>query len=345
MSEQILCLSYFDQIIGPNLFYCSEEYDEESPDYPDLGRILEFNDEEGTFIFAFRKYQTVNHLFYIDSSYARGGKELLMISYLLRSSFFKNEITDVFKYLESKSIYLEQASKELSRLEELTDILHSRERSENKKGRFDLASKQFKSEFLKIFEKYQKKLSPISTAEVPGIQKPNKKKIFIFGARGTGKTTFLKSIEAIQFHNQTNNDLPTMIYEVVIDNIEIMSYDCVDQDFVCERCKNYGSCLKNSQGYIFLIDASKKSTLDNAKERYQRIVNSCSELENQTTPVLIIGNKFNGKEEISPDEIYHEFDLAEARNCGIRIQYYAINIAKENTKIMDALRWLIHQMI
>ena len=63
MDNQILCISYFDQIIGPNRFFCSEPL-KEGPDSPDLNKILEFNDEEGTFIFAFRKYQTVNHLPY-----------------------------------------------------------------------------------------------------------------------------------------------------------------------------------------------------------------------------------------------------------------------------------------
>ena len=96
MSEQILCVSYFDQVIGPNLFYCSEEH-LEGPEYPDLGRILEFNESEGSFIFAFRKYQTLNHIFFIDSNVARGRKEILMITYLIKSAYFKNEIADVFK--------------------------------------------------------------------------------------------------------------------------------------------------------------------------------------------------------------------------------------------------------
>ncbi|TFF88343.1 MAG: hypothetical protein EU548_08980, partial [Promethearchaeota archaeon] len=61
MQEQILCVSYFDQIIGPSRFYCSEPL-KNSKDAPDLDKILEFVDEEGFFIFAFRKYQSLNYL-------------------------------------------------------------------------------------------------------------------------------------------------------------------------------------------------------------------------------------------------------------------------------------------
>jgi hypothetical protein len=68
--DQILCISYFDQVIGPNMLYCSEPL-LGTIGAPDLGRILEFNEEEGTFIFAAHKYQTLNHIFYIDSLSSR----------------------------------------------------------------------------------------------------------------------------------------------------------------------------------------------------------------------------------------------------------------------------------
>ena len=94
--DQILCVSYFDQVIGPNTLYCNEALTE-IIGAPDLDKILEFNDEEGTFIFAYRKFQTVNHIFYIDSKIARGGKDLMMITYMIRTAIFKDEIVDVFK--------------------------------------------------------------------------------------------------------------------------------------------------------------------------------------------------------------------------------------------------------
>ncbi|GAG88193.1 unnamed protein product, partial [marine sediment metagenome] len=165
--DPILCVSYFDQINGPSTLY-SNLYSSESLsgsiDEPDINRILEFNDVEGTFIFAYRKFQTVNHIFYIASELARGGKELMMITFMskTKTAIFKDEIVDVFKYLDSKEEFAEINSKipiliefaeELKRLNGLTSFLHLRH------GNISLADEELKTSFLEIYNRYLKKLS------------------------------------------------------------------------------------------------------------------------------------------------------------------------------------------
>ena len=338
--NELLCISYFDEIIGPNLFYCSEDL-KDNFDFPDIGRILEFQDEVGTFIFAFRKYQTLNHIFYIDSKFARGGQDLLMISYIFRAAYFKNEIVDVFKYLESKKSVLENYASDLKNLNELPSLLKNIKGKKLQGNPLELSSNDFRNEFFKLFEKYFKKLSPTFQIETPY----HSKKVFIFGKRYAGKTTFLKNIEAIQFYDQTNSDLPTRIYELVIDNIEILTYDCIERDFECEKCNNYGGCLNQAQAFILMINIAEKNSIVELKEKFQKIVNRCEEIENFITPILIIGNKINNKEVIDSDYIYTTFNLKELQDCGMKLKYFPINIVKENKKIMQALRWLIHHMI
>ena len=147
MAEQILCVSYFDQIIGPNVFYSNEDISD-SFEYPDIGRILEFQDEEGSFIFAFRKFQTINHIFYINSEIARGGKELLMISYMIKSAYFRNEIADIFKYLQSKTPLLEEFANELGKIKELPEVLHASKKYQDDKPVVYLGSEDFQDNFL-----------------------------------------------------------------------------------------------------------------------------------------------------------------------------------------------------
>jgi hypothetical protein len=341
--EEILCISYFDQVIGPNQFYCKVPINE--MEQPNLNRILEFNEEPGSFIFAFRKYQTVNHLFNIKSDYARGGEELFMISYMIRAAYFRNEIVDVFKYLESKKPILESYAEELKNLKELPEILHNKNRSGLKGDILKMGSQNFKKEFLKLYEKYFQELSPQFELESPLKVKQVPKKIFILGERFAGKTAFLSSIEDIQFHNQINNDLPTMIYEVVIDNLVILTYDCIERDFECNRCENYGSCIKNAQGFIVIINASDKNNIAASLEKFNKIVNKCEEIENPKVPILIVGNKFNDKEEIDSDYINKMFNLNELKECGMKIKYYPMNVLKDNDMIMKALRWLVRHMI
>ncbi|MFX0072177.1 MAG: ADP-ribosylation factor-like protein [Candidatus Hermodarchaeota archaeon] len=345
LSAELLCISYFDQIIGPNQFYCNEPLDKESIDHPNLNRIMEFNEEPGSFIFAFRKYQTVNLLFNIDSKVARGGQELIMISYMVRASYFRTEIVDVFKYLEDKKSILEEYAETLKSLGELPSILHMKNKSTQQKNLLYLGTKEFRKKFLDLHDKYFKKLSPRFEMKAPIQFKEVPKKVFIFGERHVGKTTFLHNIEAIQFHNQINNDLPTMIYTLVVDNIEILTYDCIEKDFECERCKNYGGCIKNAQGFILLFRADDESSFLNAKEKLRKIIDRCDELENDKIPLIIIGNKFNDKEDISSTYVHELLNLKELEDCEMKVKYYSINVMKEDRTIMKSLRWLVRHMI
>ncbi|MHA1491251.1 MAG: ADP-ribosylation factor-like protein [Promethearchaeota archaeon] len=340
MKEQILCISYFDQVIGPSLFYSSE--DNLDSDLPDINRILEFNEEEGTFIFAFRKYQTINHLFYIDSRIARGGKELLMITYMIRSAIFKNEIPDVFKYLDSKTPILEEYASKLRNIDGLIEIMHEHKDLGPKKGLLNITSPKFKNEFIKIFNFYFKQLSPHSHLDSPLRSLPTSKKIYIFGPKNSGKTTFLKNLEMIQFLNQRNNDIQTRIYEVVIDNIEILTFNKANKEFECEGKKNFTEC---AQGLILIFNATEKKFIQEAKEMFKIIDNKRSEMKRETIPILIIGDKIRNKKEFGSKKIKEIFNLTELKKLGMVIRYFPINVLKEDEKIVKAIRWLIKQIV
>jgi len=176
--DQILCVSYFDQVIGPNTLYCNEPLTE-IVGAPDLDKILEFNDEEGTFIFAYRKFQTVNHIFYIDSQLARGGKELVMITYMIKTAIFKDEIVDVFKYLDSKTPILEDFANKIKEMDKLSPLLHSKKKGRTEGNVINFADDRFKNQFLEMFEGCFQKLTPEYRIETPIKSKRIVKKVFI----------------------------------------------------------------------------------------------------------------------------------------------------------------------
>ena len=342
--DQILCISYFDQVIGPSNLYCSEPLIE-TVGAPDLGKILEFNDEEGTFIFAYRKYQTVNHIFYIDSRMARGGKELLMITYMIKTAIFKDGLVDVFKYLDSKTPILEDFASELKDLHELSPLLHVKKSAFSEGGILNLAEKELKNSFLDMFNKYFRKLTPEYQLATPMRKKRLIKKIFIVGAPRAGKTTLLKNIELIQFLNIKDNDLPTRIYEVIVENLEILEYDKMQCKFSCKGFDSFEECLTHAQGLILIFDASNKTSLTQTKEMFQTIDDKRLEMKCELVPVLIIGNKIYNKEVFKPESIHETFEIKELKEAGMRIRYYPINILEEDVKIMRALRWLIKNML
>ena len=343
--EVILCVSYFDTTLGPTTLHCSSPLN--TQEHPDLGKILEFT-EEGTFIFTFRKYQTINHIFYIDSEFARGGKEFLMITYMIRAAYFKDEITDVYNYLLSKTPDLESYASELKNLQEITEILHNHKNRINQKKTLGEASKKFKKEFFKLFNKYLEKMSPQLDLTSHLLDKGNLKKIYIFGPRNAGKTELVKNLEVIQFLQYKNNnmkrDLSSKIYDFIIDNIEVLTYECVDDETDDENTKLYEDCIDNAQGFILIFNASNKDTVKETIEMFQLVLNRCQDKGN-SIPILIIGNKFHDKEEITPEMILENFKINELAECGLLIQPYSINVLSDNEKIIEAIRWLLQQII
>ncbi|MFW9900567.1 MAG: ADP-ribosylation factor-like protein [Candidatus Thorarchaeota archaeon] len=342
--NQILSVTYFDQIVGPTVLYSSESLSG-SADTPDINRILEFNDEEGTFIFAYRKFQTVNHIFYMDSELARGGKELMMITYMIKTAIFKDEIVDVFKYLDSKTPVLEEFAAEIRKLDDIVEILHTKKNSLNIEYTLDYANDELKTNFLNIFNKYFKKLAPKYRLETPIRDKRLIKKIFIIGAPKAGKTTLLKNLELIQFLNIKRNDLPSRIYEVVIENLEVLQYDDQMRDFECRDFENLENCVNFAQGFIIVFNLLDKNSIIQTKELFKIVDNTRLDINAELVPLLIIGNKFHGKMKLDLEYINEIFEINELKELGVKIKYIPIDILREDEKLMKAIRWLIRKIV
>ncbi|MBA7647288.1 hypothetical protein ES703_55060 [subsurface metagenome] len=342
--DQILSVSYFDQVIGPNMFYSSEPL-ENVVGAPDLDRVLEFNDEEGTFIFAYRKYQTVNHLFYIDSKFARGGKDLMMISYMIKTAIFKDEIVDVFKYLDSKGPILEDFAEEIKKMNELTALLHLKKSVISEGNVLNYADEKLKNAFLEIFNKYFRKLTPEYRLETPIKSKKIIKKVFIAGAPKAGKKTLLKNIELIQFLNIKNNDLSVRILEVLIENLEILVYDENECEFGCKGFNSFDECVTHAQGLILIFKLSDQNSTLDTKNMFQIIEDKYLEKGIDPIPVLIIGNKFNTDEDDKKEYIHNIFEIEKLKENGRRIRYFPIKILEEDQRVMKSLRWMIKNIL
>ncbi|MFX1397245.1 MAG: hypothetical protein ACFFAS_09405 [Promethearchaeota archaeon] len=342
MSEELLCISYFDDVIGPNVFYCNVPSLSDS-DFPNLNRLLDFSEEEGSFIFAFKEYQTINLIFHIDSEKARGGQHLMMISYIVKASYFKDDIADVYKYLKSKSDVLKEFADKIANFQEISDILLKIKNSTRDLNAFDNENKTFENKFSLLYSNYFKKLSIKSYLQ----EKPsrNTKKIFVLGARKSGKSTFLKNIQSSAEYNQFNAGLPTRIFEAVIENMQLLSYDCLEKNFECYQCKNLQRCVNNAQGFIVIFSHGKRESLETVKLYFDSIVNKYSVMENKIVPVLLIGNKFLDKQEIPRTKIESVFNKEQLASCGMKLKYIPINLMEENDAIMKSLLWMVKRMI
>ena len=144
---------------------------------------------------------------------------------------------------------------------------------------------------------------------------------------------------------QNNSGLPTQIYEIVIDNLMLLSYDCLEQKFQCSQCNNLGGCIENAQGFIVIFDLNDKNSILTAKDHFQSILNSCGLIDSDKIPILLIGNMKNKNDDLDETFILKSFNFEELESCGIKIRYFKINIQKEKNLIIKALRWMIKHMI
>ena len=318
MPEEFLCVSYFDEILGPRVFHINASLAEES-DPPNLKRILDFTEEEGNFIFAFRKYQTNNYIFYISSPETRGGQDMLMISYLIKAAYFKKEIVDIFNYLESKTPLLEDFASQLKKIKDLPLLLRSSRPNDTQD--FETVGKieKVRYEFQKLFSDFKHKIFHGEQVDDIPFKATNYKKIFIFGPRSAGKTLFLYNLEESQFKNQGNNDLPTVIFESVIDNTVILTYDCIEHDFDCTKCRNYGGCIKNSNGFILIFDITDQESIREAVFQFENVIKKFLEEEKRNIPLIIIGNLKENKKPIEENPFNSYFYLDGFQKEGIEL--------------------------
>jgi hypothetical protein len=335
MVEKFLVLSYFDMRIGPNILYSNTDISN-IYGFPDLSRILEFSEVEDTFIFSFRKFQTINTIFYMKSDIARGGRDLLMISGVIRASYFKNELTDIYKYLETKKNFLEKFASELKLLPKFNLILHKYKQNPTIK-QFKEYCEEFKIDFLSIYDRFFDLIFPESEIRIITQDIALQKKILLLGPKDSGKDTFLRSIEILQFNNQSKLDIPTRILGIVIDNIILANVF----DFL-----NGKVGLDIAQAIILLIKNIDKKTCDEVNSLIEKFISSYSSQKFGKVPLLIINNVIKDETPLREIEINKNIsNLKRLKKEKIPIKYYSLNVLNKDPKLIEPLKWLIKEIL
>jgi hypothetical protein len=334
MIEKFIVISYFDMRIGPNILYSNSDISN-IYGFPDLSRILEFSEDDGTFLFSFRKFQSINTVFNMKSDIARGGQDLLMISCLIRVSYFKNELTDIYKYLESKEPILKKFAAELKLLPNFNLVLHKYKKNPTIE-QFTEYCEENNVDFFSLYDRYFILLFPESEIRIITQDINLQKKILLLGPKGSGKDTFLRSIEALQFYSQSKLDIPTRILGIIIDNI-IMSNTF---EFL-----NGKVGLDTAQAIIFIIKNVDENTCNEVNSLIEKFISSYSKQKFGKVPLLIINNVFKDRRSIREKQIKKNIsNLKKLKKEKIPIRYYSLNVFNEDPKLLEPLKWLIKEI-
>ncbi len=158
-----LLVSFFNQRKGPDILinpYHIEEYPIEDSELDAILQNLDYNFEEETFIFGFRKNVILNYLFNTYSDFARSKQNLLMISYIIREEYIHEHNIDTLRLLESKKHILKEYGEELKEMDNLPLLIRKIEdpACDISEAKYN----EYKEEFYQLYKKYFEKLEPIS---------------------------------------------------------------------------------------------------------------------------------------------------------------------------------------
>lgn len=152
-----LLISYFDQVLGPSVFYSNKQLNEFTRN--ELQKLLDFDMRDQHIILTNNKYYSINYSFLINSDSSRGGYEQMLISYLINEVDIKNESLEVLKFLKSKEYLIEQLANEIKTIEWIPSLLNRRKKSFEDKV-LTLISEEKRKDFIALYNKYHNLLVP-----------------------------------------------------------------------------------------------------------------------------------------------------------------------------------------
>ena len=327
-NEIFLILTYFDMRIGPNILYSN--MDPSTVDnFPDITKVLEFNTEEGTFLFSYRRFQTANYIFYLKDDLARGGVSQLMISCVLRSSFFQNEFVDVIKYLEKKGKILEKFATKIKDIKDFNKILHYYKRDPKIEQFVDFCEAN-NIDFITLYDKYYKVLFPESEVKIINKHLYVEKKIYLLASTYSVADQYLKNLEIVYFTTKEKFDIPSRIMSIVIDNVIIKDLQELD-------LKNFD--YSQVQAFILIIDFDDEHLL----QKIKKLLNNLRTYDSihQSIPVaLILSQVPCEKARQDLKQILSE----ESKLNEHLLKLYQFNAFVEDPILLNPLKWIIKNL-
>jgi hypothetical protein len=152
-----LLISYFDQVIGPSVFYCNKQINKFTRN--ELLKLLDFDMTDQHVILTNNAYSSINYSFLINSESSRGGYEQMLITYLINETDIKSESLEIIKYLKSKEHIIDQMANEIKSIKWVPALLNIRKTSFEETV-LNLTTEEKRKEFITIYQKYYNLLYP-----------------------------------------------------------------------------------------------------------------------------------------------------------------------------------------
>lgn len=235
---QVLILSYFDTKKGPTLFFsCSTEQSEHIPSYimKKITNLLDLFQQDQFFIQSVEIYRTYNYFFQIPSKWARGLKELILISFIHEKT--ENELDIIEQFLK-------QCSNDIIAINDVYKAFYliNPERT----------SEEVKEIAITVYNMCESFLDNLPRIESFNEEKKQNKIVFV-GLASTGKTSLINFMKNRVFNENTVPTIVQNITRFVLNNVAMTIFDIPGHESFHATWKNY---LSRAKVIIFVIDSS-----------------------------------------------------------------------------------------
>ncbi|MHA1266490.1 MAG: ADP-ribosylation factor family protein [Candidatus Helarchaeota archaeon] len=311
-------LSYFHPIYGPKvLFEIPKVFSEKQTS--NVAKLIDTSFEKGYFIHKFPDFISTNYFFEIASPWARGNKEMVLISILFNTNYEAN----LFMY----ETPLVEFVNNFTNVEHIYQCFYFNEVSKLK-YKDSITQKYIEAQNL------VQALYNVLPAETVSIQR-TAAKLFIFGLDRVGKTTLLNRIK----HNIFVRTSPTInvnILQILMNNLEIVCFDVAGQK---QFRNSWRTFLSGSNGLIFVVDSSDPARLDEARKELWRVLEY---EEADGLPLLILSNKIDLENHVPLTEIKNALHLEEIENHDhLLLETSALN----NIGVQEGFSWISKQIL
>ena len=303
-------LVYFDQIYGPLLYLTAPDnsYNEDLhflTSLLDLEKDHQFYHQEGS-------YYTINVPFEVENHEARGKLENFMISLVS----FRNPLNpDLYQE------FLNEFVIQFTQIKEVCKGIKSRKYDE-------VCDSRTKSKIENLFFYFYNSL-PMET-----LMMERKLRLFMIGLRNAGKASIIKGLYNFVQRKPEDKSKLTLKH-LLTKNFSVVSYHLPIEKRMEKIWEFY---VKNSDGFVFIVDSSDPIMFSTAKEQLHLLNDS---VQNEDIPFQILINKIDKKKAEVEDIVdMLELDKLKFKN----INYIGVS-TRTYVGLVDGLKWMADKII
>jgi len=307
----ILSLVYFDEIFGPKIYLTapSEQINERIQFLPMLLNL----DKEDFFYHQEGDYESLNIPFEIHNPEARGLRSTFMISLI----FYKTPF--------HPKIYIEFLKEFIIQFKNIEDAYKGIQKRYKASGSFDI---KISTEIEQLFYYFYNSL-PVET-----IMMERKPRLFMCGLRDSGKASIIRNLyEFVQRKPKDKSQIT--VKRLLTKNFSVVSFH-LPLEKRMERIWDF--YVENTDGIVFVIDASQIQLFSTAKEQLHVINNY---LKDKTIPLQILICKIDKKVQ-AVEEIAEYLELNKLKFKNLQI----LGVSnKTYIGLLEGIRWMSDQIL